>query len=52
MLSYYQNRVWADSPDDVSMIVWGKYPTAHHVSIRETHIARWYEYGVMVDEAI
>ena len=47
LLVYYQGRVWADSPDDASMIVWGMYPTAMHVSIRETHIKRWYEYGVI-----
>ena len=44
--------MWADSPDEASIIVWGMYPTARNVSIKETHIERWYEYGVMVDETV
>ena len=47
LLVYYQGRVWADSPDDVSMIVWGMYIGIQHLSIKDTHITGWYEYGVI-----
>ncbi len=47
-MTYYQSRVWASSPDEAVAVIRGKYPGAHHVSIKETHIAGWYEYGVMV----
>lgn len=46
-MTCYQSRIWASSPDEAAVKIREKYPEGK-LTIRETHIPKWWEYTVVV----
>ena len=46
-MTYHQARVWADTIEDAVAIIRQTHPEGK-LTIRETHVPKWWEYTVVV----